>query len=109
MNVLNDKSDQSYRIIWVTIHCLGKHSFIVVSVSGVGMLLFIAHAKITRDETKCRFYGPCAVTSTVLNGVVQPPLTEVGPLQALALGLDTVKWYWYWYHFKKYRIIPFLP
>ena len=41
------------------------------------MLLFIAHAKFTQQEIKCRFYGPCAVTSAVLNGVTLSPLTEV--------------------------------
>uniref|UniRef100_T1J1H3 Uncharacterized protein n=1 Tax=Strigamia maritima TaxID=126957 RepID=T1J1H3_STRMM len=46
------------------------------SQSGVGMLLFIAHARITSQEIKCRFYGACAVVSVVLNGVKQRPLTE---------------------------------
>ena len=41
------------------------------------MLLFIAHSKFTQQEIKCRFYGPCAVTSAVLNGVTLAPLTEV--------------------------------
>lgn len=41
------------------------------------MLLFIAHSKFTPQEVKCRFYGPCAVTSAVLNGVTLAPLTEV--------------------------------
>ncbi len=40
------------------------------------MLLFIAHAKFTPQEVKCRFYGPCAVTGAVLNGVTLSPLTE---------------------------------
>lgn len=43
---------------------------------GVGYLLFIAHARITATDCKCRFYGPCAVNSATLNGVPQPPLTE---------------------------------
>ena len=41
------------------------------------MLLFIAHARITSQEVRCRFYGPCAVLCTVLNGVRLDPLTEV--------------------------------
>lgn len=41
------------------------------------MLLFVAHAKFTKHEVKCRFYGPCAVASAVLNGVTLRPLTEV--------------------------------
>ena len=45
--------------------------------TGVGYLLFIAHARITATDCKCRFYGPCAVNSATLNGVPQPPLTEV--------------------------------
>ncbi|XP_046555717.1 M-phase phosphoprotein 8-like [Haliotis rubra] len=43
---------------------------------GVGFLLFIAHARITPHEVKCRFYGPCAVKSVFLNGVKQPSMTE---------------------------------
>ena len=51
-------------------------SFSLLS-TGVGYLLFIAHARITATDCKCRFYGPCAVNSATLNGVPQPPLTEV--------------------------------
>ncbi|KAL5011167.1 hypothetical protein ScPMuIL_013472 [Solemya velum] len=43
---------------------------------GVGYLLFIAHARITGQEVKCRFYGQCDVKSAFLNGVQQPSLTE---------------------------------
>lgn len=43
---------------------------------GVGMLLFIAHSRITPQEVKCRFYGPCAVLCALLNGVKQNSLTE---------------------------------
>ena len=53
------------------------HSLFSHFILGVGMLLFIAHAKFTQQEIKCRFYGPCAVTSAVLNGVTLSPLTEV--------------------------------
>ncbi|XP_064617661.1 M-phase phosphoprotein 8-like isoform X2 [Liolophura sinensis] len=45
---------------------------------GVGYLLFVAHTRITHQEIKCRFYGPCAVTTVMLNGVLQPSLTQVG-------------------------------
>ncbi|ELU04569.1 hypothetical protein CAPTEDRAFT_207367 [Capitella teleta] len=43
---------------------------------GVGMLLFIAHARVSKHEARCRFYGPCAVTSAILNGQRLKPLTE---------------------------------
>ncbi|XP_033741181.1 M-phase phosphoprotein 8-like [Pecten maximus] len=43
---------------------------------GVGYLLFVAHARITAQDIRCRFYGPCAVQNVSLNGVQQPPLTE---------------------------------
>ncbi|CAC5394491.1 MPHOSPH8 [Mytilus coruscus] len=43
---------------------------------GVGYLLFVAHARITAQDIKCRLYGPCAVKTVTLNGVPQPPLTE---------------------------------
>lgn len=43
---------------------------------GMGFLLFIAHARITGSEVKCRLYGHCAVNSVTLNGVQQPSLTE---------------------------------
>lgn len=54
-----------------------ENGFLCLS-TGVGYLLFIAHARITATDCKCRFYGPCAVNSATLNGVPQPPLTEVG-------------------------------
>ncbi|XP_041354288.1 M-phase phosphoprotein 8-like [Gigantopelta aegis] len=43
---------------------------------GVGFLLFIAHAKFSPADVKCRLYGNCAVTGVVLNGIRQPSLTE---------------------------------
>ncbi|XP_013386276.1 M-phase phosphoprotein 8 isoform X4 [Lingula anatina] len=48
------------------------------TVPGVGMLLFVAHARITPQETKCRLSGPCAVKTAILNGVAQPTLTDEG-------------------------------
>lgn len=41
------------------------------------MLLFIAHGRITPHEVRCRFYGTCAVTAALLNGVQLQSLTEV--------------------------------
>ncbi len=63
-----------YRHISCT--CIYISTFIYVQLAGVGMLLFIAHAKFTPQEVKCRFYGPCAVTKAILNGVTLSPLTE---------------------------------
>ena len=46
--------------------------------TGVGMLLFIAHAIMSPEEVKCRFYGPCAVMCVSLNTIEQHPLTDDG-------------------------------
>ena len=45
---------------------------------GVGMLLFIAHALMSSEDIKCRFYGPCAINTVALNTVPQHPLTDEG-------------------------------
>ncbi|KAK3098698.1 hypothetical protein FSP39_022191, partial [Pinctada imbricata] len=54
-----------------------KHDFQPIT-PGIGHLLFVSHARITATDCKCRFYGPCAVTSVTLNGAPQPQLTEEG-------------------------------
>ncbi|XP_070189359.1 uncharacterized protein [Littorina saxatilis] len=43
---------------------------------GMGCLLFIAHARFSQQDVKCRLYGQCAVDKVTLNGVLQPCLTE---------------------------------
>ena len=42
------------------------------------MLLFIGHALFSDSSIQCRFYGPCAVTNVMLNGIQQHPLTDEG-------------------------------
>ena len=56
---------------------LATNTCFIHSFAGVGMLLFIAHARISLSEVKCRFYGPCAVNGVTLNEAKLHPLTEV--------------------------------
>ena len=63
----------------------------VLCVSGMGCLLFIAHARFNQQEVKCRLYGQCAVEKVTLNGVLQPCLTEVGVQQCRLYGQCAVE------------------
>lgn len=68
-----------YQYCSLCLHCISL---------GVGYLLFVAHTRITHQEIKCRFYGPCAVTNVMLNGVLQPSLTQVG-MKAVSAPFST--------------------
>ncbi|RUS74802.1 hypothetical protein EGW08_017431 [Elysia chlorotica] len=73
------------------------NSFIHPLAAGEGFILFIAHTKINDKGVRCRFHGGCPISSVVLNGITQSPLTKevnfVTSCHPIVTGCNTLKIY----------------
>ncbi|GFS25139.1 M-phase phosphoprotein 8, partial [Elysia marginata] len=73
------------------------NSFIPPLAVGEGFILFIAHTKINDKGVRCRFHGGCPISSVVLNGITQSPLTKevnfVTSCHPIVTGCNTLRIY----------------
>ncbi|GFO15334.1 M-phase phosphoprotein 8 [Plakobranchus ocellatus] len=71
------------------------NSFIHPVAAGEGFILFIAHTKINEKGVRCRFHGGCPISSVILNGITQSPLTKevnfVTSCHPIVSGCNTLK------------------